>query len=129
MDDYFLWLPIFFGSLVVFFCAHTFIMFKADEYLTSILCLIFTVICIASLLAFIFENGNGHAIGVKYDGPAHRLIPGQMYEVVYQSRGGSEVLLRGIDGVLYYSFEKPVPPKFIVGKDYSLQPLNATPSQ
>ena len=128
MDDYFLWLPIIFGVITLCFCVLSWEMFNDRKVGIGILILIVATYSMSVFLTLIFENGNGHAIVVIDVTLSHRLIPGQLYEVEYQSKNGSEVLLRGKDGVRFYSFEKPVPSKFVVKQDYSLQPLS-TPSQ
>ncbi len=124
MDDFFFWLPLIMLVVTVLFVVLGFMALSDRKHGTLFFSVALVVFAGFIALSCIYQNGYGHAITVSKDERGfHRLVPGETYTVVYQSSTGAEVLLKGRDGVRYYSFEQVVPRTFLVRTNYTLQEI------
>ncbi len=122
MDNYFLWGPIIFGILAILCWIIIGVPPAKGNGCALILAVIFSFLAVFGLM----QNNKGKPISVSQSDRFHRLVVGETYRIKNKTEHNDRVyyLLAGSDiteGLLFYTSEEPMPPKFVVQKDYTLK--------
>ncbi|OGZ06722.1 MAG: hypothetical protein A2942_04440 [Candidatus Lloydbacteria bacterium RIFCSPLOWO2_01_FULL_50_20] len=129
MDNYFLWTPVLFivCAVVLFISVGIASNWKESGRGIVVTAFLVGVFCLVFGLVAVYANGKGKPVVIEQAQAFknQRLVVGETYTTVSVTEyaGVTYYILKGKDGVRFYSSKEAVPKKFIVQKDYGLREI------